>query len=168
MATTAGGPRVLLEREDLLAHIDDALEGAREDRGRLVVVEGPAGIGKSGADPPIAHAGRGAGLRVLARARRRVEREFAFGVVGSCSSRRWRRRKRAERDALLAGAARRPSSASARWRAAPTQPRSRPRSTTSFAVLHGLYWLTANLAEHSPLLIALDDAHWADAPRCAS
>ena len=31
-------------------------------------------------------------------------------------------------------------------------------------VLHGLYWLTANLAERAPLLFAIDDAHWADEP----
>lgn len=30
-------------------------------------------------------------------------------------------------------------------------------------MLHGLFWLTANLAERTPLLIAVDDAHWADA-----
>ena len=35
---------------------------------------------------------------------------------------------------------------------------------TSFAVLHGLYWLTANLANQQPLLMAVDDAHWADEP----
>ena len=32
-----------------------------------------------------------------------------------------------------------------------------------FAALHGLYWLSANLAQTSPLLLAVDDAHWADA-----
>jgi DNA-binding CsgD family transcriptional regulator len=31
-------------------------------------------------------------------------------------------------------------------------------------VLHGLYWLVANLAERSPLLLAIDDAQWADGP----
>ena len=30
--------------------------------------------------------------------------------------------------------------------------------------MHGLYWLTANLAERAPLLLAIDDAHWADEP----
>ena len=30
--------------------------------------------------------------------------------------------------------------------------------------LHGLYWLTANLAAEQPLLILVDDAHWADPP----
>jgi len=31
-------------------------------------------------------------------------------------------------------------------------------------VLHGLYWLVVNLAARGPLLIAVDDAHWADEP----
>ena len=34
----------------------------------------------------------------------------------------------------------------------------------SFAVLHGLYWLCANLASSSTVLIAVDDAHWGDVP----
>src|SRR5207249_4439705 len=28
--------------------------------------------------------------------------------------------------------------------------------------LHGLYWLTADMAERAPLLLAVDDAHWGD------
>jgi predicted ATPase len=34
----------------------------------------------------------------------------------------------------------------------------------TFAALHGLYWLCFNLAGRQPLLIAVDDAHAADAP----
>jgi hypothetical protein len=34
--------------------------------------------------------------------------------------------------------------------------------SAAFAGFHGLYWLTANLAERAPLLLAVDDAHWAD------
>ena len=30
------------------------------------------------------------------------------------------------------------------------------------SVLHGLYWLVANLAERSPLVLLVDDAHWLD------
>jgi predicted ATPase len=37
-------------------------------------------------------------------------------------------------------------------------------SDTSFAMLHGLYWLVANLAARRPLLIVVDDAHLADEP----
>ena len=32
----------------------------------------------------------------------------------------------------------------------------------SFAVLHGLYWLCANLAAVHPLALFVDDMHWAD------
>ena len=33
-----------------------------------------------------------------------------------------------------------------------------------FAVLHGLYWLVANLAAERPLLLLVDDAQWVDEP----
>ena len=31
-----------------------------------------------------------------------------------------------------------------------------------FAAMHAIYWLTAQLAEEGPLLLAVDDAHWSD------
>ncbi|MGH2876542.1 MAG: hypothetical protein ACRDNS_18835 [Trebonia sp.] len=38
------------------------------------------------------------------------------------------------------------------------------RGEASFGLVHGLYWLSANLAEQGPTLIAIDDAHSADLP----
>ncbi|MDP8910356.1 MAG: AAA family ATPase, partial [Chloroflexota bacterium] len=43
----AAGGGQLLERSAELAAIDDALRAARERLGALVLVEGPAGIGKT-------------------------------------------------------------------------------------------------------------------------
>ena len=61
------------------------------------------------------------------------------------------------------GAPRRPRACGAtavrQWPVADT-----PALSTSFAVLHGLYWLTVNLADRRPLLLAVDDAHAADEP----
>ena len=56
------------------------------------------------------------------------------------------------------------------WPAAAAQPllsgevSAQPAGDSSFAVLHGLYWLVVNLAASGALLIAIDDAHWADEP----
>ena len=43
-------------------------------------------------------------------------------------------------------------------------PDAAPAADSSFAVLHGLYWLCANLAAERPLCLVVDDAHWADTP----
>ncbi|HEY4824974.1 MAG TPA: hypothetical protein VIH49_07975, partial [Solirubrobacteraceae bacterium] len=37
-------------------------------------------------------------------------------------------------------------------------------SDQAFPVIHGLYWLTANLARGGPVLLIVDDAHWCDRP----
>ena len=44
---------------------------------------------------------------------------------------------------------------------------SRAAGVEASAVLHGLYWLAANLAEERPLLLVIDDLHWSD-PASAS
>jgi len=38
----------------------------------------------------------------------------------------------------------------------------RGRPDPSFAMLHGLYWLFANLAAEQPMALVVDDAHWVD------
>ena len=58
------------------------------------------------------------------------------------------------------------------WRARPSRCRAAGRAArgelaaqdTSFAIRHGLYWLIGHLAAGQPVLIIVDDAHWADEP----
>ncbi|MCP5978921.1 hypothetical protein NL364_30975, partial [Klebsiella pneumoniae] len=49
-------------------------------------------------------------------------------------------------------------------RAAFEAPAAAPAADLGFGVLHGLFWLVANLAERSPVVICVDDVQWADAP----
>ena len=87
-----------------------------------------------------------------------LESGFAFGVVRQLFERRLAGAGRGEREALLAGpaAAARPLLTG--------ELAAQPAGDSSFAVLHGLYWLVVNLAASLPLLIAVDDAQWADEP----
>ena len=72
---------VLLERDAELVAIDAALAAARSGSGRLVMVRGEAGIGKSGLLRAARERARAQGMLVLTAAGLELEREFAFGVV---------------------------------------------------------------------------------------
>jgi len=149
----------LLEREAQLARIADALAAARAGRGALVVVEGPPGIGKT-ALLSAARAEAGAqGMPVLRARGAELEREFAFGIVRQLFEPVLSGASAEARASLLHGAA---GAAETLFLggAAPATLEVNPL----FGILHGLYWLTANLAVTSPLCILVDDANWADAP----
>jgi DNA-binding CsgD family transcriptional regulator len=117
-----------------------------------VLIEGQAGIGKTSL---VAHARRradAAGMTVLHARGSPLEREFAMGVVRQCFEPELRRR--GDADALLAGPARLAAPA---VREVPEGGDAAPEG-----ILHGLYWLAANLAEQAPVLVAVDDLQWAD------
>ena len=147
----------LLERERELGVIDGRLDETVAGRGGLVVIEGPAGIGKSA----LVERARAAALErnvAVAHARgSELERADAFGVVRQLFEPRLRALSAAARERVLGGAA---------ALAAPvvlpeTAPAGRDDGS-SFPTLHGLYWLVAGLAEERPQLLAVDDVHWAD------
>jgi DNA-binding CsgD family transcriptional regulator len=72
---------VLLEREPELEAVDAALAAARGGSGGLVLVEGPAGRGKSALLGAAVERARAAGMRVLSGRGRELERELPFGVA---------------------------------------------------------------------------------------
>lgn len=147
----------LLERGPEIERLESAIAAAVGGAGTVVALEGEAGIGKTAL---LAHARRSAaeaGTRVLAARGGELERDFAFGVVRQLFERPLSDAGDADRERWLAGSA----GLAAGVVAAPVPDRAEPASDPG-AVLHGLYWLTANLSLSAPLLIAVDDAHWAD------
>ncbi len=146
----------LLERDDELDVVQRVLDGTQDGEGRLLLIEGPAGIGKS---------------RLLAEVRRRADRpatvlaaragelegSFPFGIVRQLFEGVLADPDRAEH--AFRGAA-----ASARSVLGAPELGGMTQGNTSFSVLHGLYWLALNLAEERPLVLAIDDLHWVDRP----
>jgi DNA-binding CsgD family transcriptional regulator len=157
----AGGQ--LLERSEELVRIGSALAEARSGRGRFVLVEGPAGIGKTALLTAARAAAADGGMRVLRSRGTELERDFAFGVVRQLFEPPLAEASELERADLVEGAA---GVAAGLLGLPGAPPAGGPPASgidSSFAVLHGLYWLCANLASVGPLCLVVDDAHWADA-----
>jgi DNA-binding CsgD family transcriptional regulator len=159
---------LLLERSHELKLLQAAIADARSGSGRIVIIEGPAGIGKTALLAQTRAAASEAGLQVLSARGNELEREFAFGVARQLFEVPVARSDPERQDLLLAGAAgfTRPLLGLDRRRDERGPERSpattRPAPDIGFTLSHGLYWLTANLAEGEPLLLALDDAQFAD------
>ena len=77
----AAATEPLLERNAELARIRSALSKACRGRGRFLVIEGPAGIGKTALLAETRTAAVRGGMRVLRSRGTELERDFAFGVV---------------------------------------------------------------------------------------
>lgn len=151
-------PAPLLERDGELAMLGALLADVRAGEGRLGVIEGPAGIGKTRLLEEARAAAADMGLDVLSARAGELESDFGFGVVRQLLEGRLAATGEDERAEFFAGAA-------GLAEAVITPSTEAPASAdVSHAALHGLYWLVANLAERSPLLLAVDDLQWADGP----
>jgi DNA-binding CsgD family transcriptional regulator len=156
-----GGTTLLLEREAQVAALDAMADAARTGGGRFVVIEGGAGIGKTRLLAEARAIGGSAGMRVLAARGGEFEGEFAYGIVRQLF------------EPLVASASPNLCAELLSGPAALVEPLfGAPRLTASqdapaegsFAILHGLYWLAANVAFQRPTLLVIDDLHWADSP----
>jgi predicted ATPase len=149
----------LLERDAELAAFADSAELAREGAGSMLLIEGPAGIGKTRLVEAAIGQARAAGLVVASARSSELERDFPFGVVRQLLEPLVASAARGQGDYVFSGAANLGASilgdvrSDESWGARET-----------YAALHGLYWLTSNIAARNPLAIAVDDVHWADAP----
>jgi DNA-binding CsgD family transcriptional regulator len=156
----AGPATELRERGLELAAIDEALRAAASGDGGLLAIEGPAGIGKTALVAATrAHAAL-AGMVVLSARGSELERDFPWGVVHQLVEPLLFRAGDSERRAWFSGAAAlaRPLFEEAERVAQPLEPEAQ------FRRRHGLYWLVANIARDRPVVLAVDDAQWADEP----
>jgi DNA-binding CsgD family transcriptional regulator len=154
--TTGTKTLALLERERELDLALRSLSELRAGRGQLLVTEAAAGLGKTTLLEAIAREAGAMGVGVLTARGSVLEGEFAFGIVRQWLDQiaRW---DPDERAAMLNGPA--------RVVAGLMDPGPAPDPSltdNTFARLHGLYWALANLSAERPLLLVLDDAHWAD------
>jgi DNA-binding CsgD family transcriptional regulator len=157
---SAGTSSSLLERDIQVAALRALAGAAREGEGRFAVIEGTAGIGKTRLLGEARAIAGSAGMRVLAARGGELEGEFAYGIVRQLF------------EPLLGSAA---PDLRAELYSGPAalieplfgQPQASAQAAApegSFAVLHGLYWLAANVGFQQPTLLAIDDLHWADTP----
>jgi predicted ATPase len=146
----------MLERDAELVYLGSRLREAREGRGGVVAIEGPAGMGKSMLLAAAARRARELGLGLLKARGGELEEGMAFGAVRQLLEPAVLSLGPAERRRLLAGPAM--TGACALGLQAGEAP------GDEFAALHGLYWLCANIAERGPLLVTVDDLHWLDVP----
>jgi DNA-binding CsgD family transcriptional regulator len=146
----------LLERDAELATVAELAARALAGQGGVVLVEGPAGIGKTRLIEAALARGAAAGLTVAKARCDELERDFPFGVVRQLFEPLVAELDSGDRDDVTSGAA-------ALGASVLSDPKS-GAADTPYAALHGLYWLTANLAARSPVVLAVDDAHWSDEP----
>jgi DNA-binding CsgD family transcriptional regulator len=144
----------LLERDRELAVLEEAVRGAAAGRAALVVVEGPAGIGKSRLLGAVRAQAAGAGFRVLSARGSGLERELPFGMVRQLFEPVMVAQD--QRHRWLAGSA----TPAARVFEPPDE--ARVAGDSSFGILYGLFWLVANMAADGPVLLTIDDLHWCD------
>ena len=143
--------QALLERDAVLARIDDRVRYAIAGDGSLLVLEGPAGIGKTRLVTAAGRRGRELGLQMLTARASELERDFAYGLVRQLFEAPVVAASPPERAELLDGAAGR--TAALFGVARPHDHAADALLDPSFAILHGLYWLCANLARRSALVL---------------
>jgi DNA-binding CsgD family transcriptional regulator len=142
-------PSRLHERAAETAAIDTAVERLHEGRGTALLLEGRAGRGKSTLVDYALQRGGEQGARTWVARARHLASAAPFEVLRRLLG-------PAVEDAggidALEGAARF------------AIPLFTPGADLSHGVDYGCQWLVAWLAERSPLVLAIDDAHWADGP----
>ena len=152
--STAGDLGGLLERERELRMLRAGLSQACTGDGALLFIEGPPGVGKTALIRGARTQAGQTGMLALEATGSELEQPFAFGVLRQ----------------LLEPVIRQPPGP-ANLFAGGAGPAARlfepdehlpPSADLGFEALHSLYWLMVNIADHTPVLVSVDDCQWAD------
>ncbi|MHB8457375.1 MAG: helix-turn-helix transcriptional regulator, partial [Acidimicrobiales bacterium] len=149
----------LLEREREVGTLRAALRAAAEGEGRLLGIEGAAGLGKSRLVAWSKDTAAAEGFVTLAARSNEQEQGFSFGVVLQLFEGWLAAAGREARASILSGSA---------GLALPLLEGDHRRVPLSrladpvYPLLHGLFWLTSNIAAREPLLITVDDLQATD------
>ena len=147
----------LLEREGERSELERAVRAAEAGSGSVVLVEADGGLGKTSLLDEAEALGGMVGLTVLRARGSELERDFAFGCVRQLLEPVVAGMGQEEREELFEGP---PGLAEPLFGDAAA---SDPGADPTFPVLHGLYWLVHRIASSRPLVLVVDDLHWADA-----
>ncbi|WP_410659746.1 helix-turn-helix transcriptional regulator [Amycolatopsis sp. lyj-112] len=144
-----------LERDRELARIDAALDSTSAGEGRVVVIEGRAGIGKTRLVQETRARAKDRGFGRLQAVGDALEGAMPWGVVRQMVERSVSRYSGETRKKILAG----PSGEALR---ALDCAAADPSEAELGRTLHALWWVAVDLSSTRPLLITVDDAQWAD------
>ncbi|MTD46755.1 AAA family ATPase [Conexibacter sp. W3-3-2] len=150
----AGDEAGLVERADALATLQRLLDDTGTGRCGVVVLRAPAGMGKSSLLAVGCDVAARSGLRVLRARGLDLEAAVAYGALAQLLTPVLRELDAAARDAAFLG----PLGAIAAPRPVPLA----PDPDMAHAVHVAAAELLAAAAQRQPLLLALDDAQWAD------
>jgi predicted ATPase len=151
----------LLERQIELAACAELAGLASSGTGGVLLLAGPAGIGKTSLIQAWLPQAETRQMQVLSARASELEHDFPFGVVRQLFELPLASLPDEEQAEVLSGAAGLAAPLLSDRQLESEQP---SPDAASYAALHGLYWLTANLAARRPLVLVVDDVHWSDAP----
>jgi DNA-binding CsgD family transcriptional regulator len=152
ISTPVEGP--LIERDAELDVLYDAVRALDNGAGRVVVIDGSAGLGKSALVEHAATIATRAGCSIRRAAPGPQERQFAFGVVRTLLETPLVETSEPERAQLLDGAG-----AAA---GALLLDGAMPVGDDATPIAHSIFWLCSRLAQRRPLALLIDDAQWSD------
>lgn len=145
----------LLDRDRETTALCRAVEQAASGRGAVVLLEGPAGIGKTALLDAVGPLAREHEALTLSARASELDRGFAFGVVLQLLEPVLGALSPGAREQAFAGAA-------GRAAAVFTPGAADAGGDPEYGVLSGLSWLVANLADERTIVLRVDDLHWAD------